>query len=122
MNGIVPKRLGQALVRDAGLDMALPAGRLDRAALGRLAGRLGGWRLPVLGTMDFDQAQVTAGGASLKDFDIRCLRSLRVPGLYAAGEVLDVDGDCGGFNLQWAWSSALLAADAMDGALSNSTR
>ncbi len=122
LNGIVPKRLGQALVRDAGLDMVLPAGRLDRAALGRLAGRLGGWRLPVLGTMDFDQAQVTAGGASLKDFDIRCLRSLRVPGLYAAGEVLDVDGDCGGFNLQWAWSSALLAADAMDGALSNSTR
>ena len=114
LNGIVPKRLGQALVRDAGLDMALPAGRLDRAALGRLAGRLGGWRLPVLGTMDFDQAQVTAGGASLKDFDIRCLRSLRVPGLYAAGEVLDVDGDCGGFNLQWAWSSALLAAEGIN--------
>ena len=75
---------------------------------------LTGWALPVTGTQDFDQAQVTAGGASLKDFDIRRMASLRAPGLFAAGEVLDVDGDCGGFNLQWAWSSALMAADGID--------
>ena len=122
LNGIVPKRLGQALVKAAGIDMARPAGALTRAELERLHNLLTGWTIPVTGTQGFDQAQVTAGGASLKDFDARAMRSLRCPGLFAAGEVLDVDGDCGGFNLQWAWSSALLAADAMDGALSNSTR
>ena len=118
LNGIVPKRLGQALVRAAGLAWDERAGALPEQELNRLARALSGWTLPVLGTQDFDQAQVTAGGASLKDFDVRSLRSLRVPGLYAAGEVLDVDGDCGGFNLQWAWSSALLAVDGIDGELS----
>ena len=80
---------------------------------GRLARTLSGWTLPVTGVQDFDQAQVTAGGASLGDFDARTLRSLRAPGLFAAGEILDVDGDCGGFNLQWAWSSALMAAEGI---------
>ena len=114
LNGIVPRRLGQVLARTAGLESEQPAGALTAKQLAALAARLGGWTLPVRGVRDFDQAQVTAGGASLKDFDVRCLRSLKVPGLYAAGEVLDVDGDCGGFNLQWAWSSALMAADGID--------
>ena len=87
------------------------------AQIAALAGKVSAWTLPVTGTQGFDQAQVTAGGISLKDFDIRTLASLRVPGLFAAGEVLDVDGDCGGFNLQWAWSSALMAAEGMDDAL-----
>ncbi len=117
LNGIVPRRLGQRLAKVAGLDMALPAGELTAAQVGRLAEALAGWTLPVTGTMDFDQAQVTAGGAVLKDFDIRTMQSLRCSGLFAAGEVLDVDGDCGGFNLQWAWSSALMAAEAMDARL-----
>ena len=119
LNGIVPKRLGQALVKAAGIDPALPAGRAPRAALERLGRLLNGWELPVAGTQDFDQAQVTAGGASLKDFDARRMQSLRAPGLFAAGEVLDVDGDCGGFNLQWAWSSALMAAEGIDRRLSD---
>ena len=68
------------------------------------------WRIPVAGTQGFEQAQVTAGGVHMDGFDWDTLASRRVPGLYAAGEVLDVDGDCGGFNLQWAWSSALIAA------------
>ena len=114
LNGIVPKRLGQALVKAAGLDLTLAAGELKPGQLKKLAGCLGGWTLPVTGTQDFDQAQVTAGGAILKDFDTRSMQSLRTPGLFAAGEVLDVDGDCGGFNLQWAWSSALMAAEGID--------
>ncbi len=117
LNGIVPKRLGQALVRAAGLDMALPAEALSGRQRDALAALVNGWTLPVTATLGFDSAQVTAGGASLKDFDIRCMQSLKCPGLFAAGEVLDVDGDCGGFNLQWAWSSALVAADAIDAAL-----
>ena len=119
LNGIVPRRLGQALARAAGLDVAAAAGELTGAQLSRLAAALGGWTLPVTGTQGFDQAQVTAGGAILKDFDIRDMQSQRAPGLFAAGEVLDVDGDCGGFNLQWAWSSALMAVDGIDARLSD---
>ena len=58
-------------------------------------------------------AQVTAGGIALAEVEPVTLMSRKVPGLYLAGEVLDVDGDCGGFNLQWAWASAHAAASAM---------
>ena len=114
LNGIVPKRLGQVLAGAAGLERTQAAGSLSPKQLSRLARALNGWTLPISGVQGFDQAQVTAGGASLKDFDIRCMQSLRVPGLFAAGELLDVDGDCGGFNLQWAWSSALIAAEGIE--------
>ncbi len=117
LNGIVPRRLGQALAGAAGIAPAAAAGELTRTQLDNLAEALTAWTLPVTGTQDFDQAQVTAGGADLRDFDIRAMRSLRAPGLFAAGEVLDVDGDCGGFNLQWAFASALMAAEGIDEAL-----
>ncbi len=118
LTGILPKRLGQSLVKSAGIALDAAAGSLGRADCDRLAARLAGWSLPVTGTQGFDQAQVTAGGASMKDFDVRTMQSLRAPGLFAAGEVLDVDGDCGGFNLQWAWSSALMAAESIEARLS----
>jgi predicted flavoprotein YhiN len=59
--------------------------------------------------MGMDSAQVTAGGIFTKEFDDKTMESRIVPGLYACGEVLDIDGDCGGYNLQWAWSSGRLA-------------
>ena len=67
--------------------------------------------LPVTGTMGMEGAQVTAGGIRSADFDPATLESRLIPGLFACGEVLDVDGDCGGFNLQWAWSSGRLAGN-----------
>jgi predicted Rossmann fold flavoprotein len=113
LNGIVSKRVGMALVKLAGVEMTQPAESLKTKELRALADVLTGWTIPVTGVQGFEQAQVTAGGISLKDFDWDTMESKRVPGLYAAGEVLDVDGDCGGFNLQWAWASALIAAKAM---------
>ena len=65
--------------------------------------------LPITGTCGFDQAQVTAGGLRTGEFDPRTMESRLVPGFYACGEVLDIDGDCGGYNLQWAWSSGYVA-------------
>ena len=59
--------------------------------------------------MGMDAAQVTAGGIVTSEFDPQTMESRLVPGLYACGEVLDVDGDCGGYNLQWAWRSGRLA-------------
>lgn len=111
LNGIVSRRLGQVLVRASGIaPMSRPASTLSEDELRALAAILTGWTLPVIGVQGFEQAQVTAGGVSLKDFDPATLQSRKVPRLYAAGEVLDVDGDCGGFNLQWAWSSALIVS------------
>ena len=80
------------------------------AALARLIKR---WEIPVTGTQGMGGAQVTAGGIALAEVEPATLMSRKVPGLYLAGEVLDVDGDCGGFNLQWAWASAHAAASAM---------
>lgn len=60
----------------------------------------------------FDRAQVTCGGIDLAEVNVDTLESLRCPGVYFAGELLDVDGICGGYNLQWAWSSGWLAGQA----------
>ena len=65
--------------------------------------------LEVKGSMGMDGAQVTAGGIRTSEFRADTLESRLCRGLYAAGEVLDIDGDCGGYNLQWAWSSGRLA-------------
>ena len=66
-------------------------------------------------TMGMDAAQVTAGGIATSEFDPQTMQSRRIPNLYACGEVLDIDGDCGGYNLQWAWSSGRLAGRSAGG-------
>ena len=110
LSGIVPKRLGQVLVRAAGIEkLSLTAAELTPHQRRAIYRALTGWTLPARGTLGFDQAQVTCGGAKLDGFDPNTLESRFAPGLFAAGEVLDVDGDCGGFNLHWAWASAELA-------------
>ncbi len=67
------------------------------------------WKIEVVGHNDWQQAQTTAGGVCVDEIDSKTMESKKEKGLYFAGEVLDVDGDCGGFNLQWAWSSGYLA-------------
>ena len=107
--GAAPNRLARMLAKYAGLKQDAPANSLDARALKSLAGAAKGFALPVRGTEGFAAAQVTAGGIKTPEFDAATMRSRLVPGLYACGEVLDIDGDCGGFNLQWAWSSGHLA-------------
>jgi predicted flavoprotein YhiN len=77
-----------------------------------LAGALKDWRLRMVGGPRPEQAQVTRGGYAVEDFDPHSLQSCAQPGLYAAGECLDVDGPCGGFNLHWAWVSGIVAGRA----------
>ena len=101
-------RLGQMLCKAAGFTNQ-PAASLTDDDLRRIAAQATAFALPITGTCGFDQAQVTAGGLQTGEFDPQTMQSRLVPGLYACGEVLDVDGDCGGFNLQWAWSSGHLA-------------
>ena len=102
-------RLGRMVVKYAGLNANAPLASLGEEELERLCSACLDFTLPVTGTEGFDNAQVTAGGLRTSDFDPRTLQSRLVPGLFACGELLDVDGDCGGYNLQWAWASGRLA-------------
>lgn len=108
--GLLNKRLVPVVLTEAGIAYhSAPCSEVQPAARLGLARLLKSWPLEVSGTMPWPEAQVTAGGVDLRDVNPETLESRIVPGLYFCGEVLDVDGDCGGFNLQWAWSSGWLA-------------
>ena len=107
--GMLHNRLGRMCVKYAGIGGATPLSALSDSDLEAVLDACAAFTLPLRGAAGFDAAQVTAGGVSTADFDPDTLQSRLVPGLYACGEVLDVDGDCGGYNLQWAWASGALA-------------
>ncbi len=114
LTGLTHKRVGQTVLRVAGvLPLTRPADSLTDSEAAHIAATLKDWCLDVTGTQGFGGAQVTAGGIAADEVDFATLEMRRLPGVYAAGEVLDVDGDCGGFNLQFAWSSAYVAAMAI---------
>ena len=97
------------LARYARLDAAAPLSSLSPAQLKAAADAVKGFSLRVTGTEGFDSAQVTAGGIRTSGFDPETLQSWFMPRLFVCGELLDIDGDCGGYNLQWAWASGRLA-------------
>ena len=111
LTGTVQSRLGQMLCRYAGISGAVSAETLTDAQLRILAKAMRAMRLPVTGVCGFETAQVTAGGLKTAEFDPETMESRLVPGFYACGELLDIDGDCGGFNLHWAWASGLRAGE-----------
>ncbi|HKI34864.1 MAG TPA: NAD(P)/FAD-dependent oxidoreductase [Gemmataceae bacterium] len=105
----LPRRLCDALLAASGMPIDRRAAALskpDRAKLVQSVKRL---RLPIKGTLGFGKAEVTAGGVALDEVDSRSLRSKKVPELFLAGEVLDLDGPIGGYNFQAAWSTGWLA-------------
>ena len=111
--GIINKRLGQVIIKTAGYKLNTPVSSLDNNAAKKMAALIKDLSLNVTGNTGFIKSQVTAGGLDTEQFDPETMMSREYSGLYAIGEILDIDGDCGGFNLQWAWSSALCAADAI---------
>lgn len=112
--GLLHKRVGQTLLRCAGLGpFSCPASNLSDRQAETLAKLMKSWEIPVTGTQGMGGAQVTAGGISLAEVWPETLMSRKVSGLYMAGEILDIDGDCGGYNLHWAWASAHAAVSAM---------
>ena len=106
LTGILHNRLGRVIARRAGVktDRDLSAGAMET-----VAELVKAFPVPITEPMGMDSAQVTAGGIRTEEFDPETMESRLVPGLYACGEVLDIDGACGGYNLQWAWSSGRLA-------------
>ncbi|MBQ4395934.1 MAG: aminoacetone oxidase family FAD-binding enzyme [Clostridia bacterium] len=110
LTGVFNKRVGMCLLKQAGLTpLSRSVSELSDGDIRRLAGIIKSWRFPVSGTAAWNSAQVTSGGVRLSEFDGMTMQSRLQPGLYAAGELLNADGRCGGFNLQWAWSSGILA-------------
>ncbi len=109
LTGILHNRLGRVLCKNAGIHPETPISQLDDITLDNLANMLKGFYLELSEPMGMDSAQVTAGGVLTGQFNSQTMESKLTPGLYACGEVLDIDGDCGGYNLQWAWASGLTA-------------
>jgi len=112
LTGAFARPVARWILREAGIrDLQAPIG-VDSRIPRIVADTIGGVRLPVTGTRGFAFAQVTAGGIVTADFDPATMESRLLPGLYAAGEILDVDGDCGGFNLMFAFAGGLTAGSA----------
>ena len=109
LTGIVHNRLGKVLIKAAGVSAQMMVKELTLQQLTDICAKVNAFEVPLTETLGMDSAQVTAGGVVTADFDPQTMQSKLVPGLYACGEVLDVDGDCGGYNLQWAWSSGMAA-------------
>ena len=109
---MLPKKLLYKLICEAGLDATKRAGDIRDESIRKLVAMIKEYRLPVTGTKGFPSAQVTAGGIELKEINPVTLESKRIKGLYFTGELLDVDGMCGGYNLQFAFATGLLAGRA----------
>lgn len=111
LTGLCVPKLAQAIFQAAGLHnvQRFTCGDLTSVAMERIVSITQDFMLSVRGVKGFESAQVTAGGIAAGEFNPDTMESLLAPGVHAAGEVLDVDGDCGGFNLMFAFGSGILA-------------
>lgn len=107
--GLVNRKLGDVLLKEAKISLQTLSKDVSKEQLGQLAVHLKALRVDIIGSKTFEQAQVCAGGVDTNEVNNDTLESYLVPGVYFAGELLDIDGICGGYNLQWAWSSGYVA-------------
>ena len=112
--GMLHKKLMTLFIKLAGLKTNEAAGKADRERIRQVFGLCRCFTLHVNGSNSYDSAQVCAGGVCLSELTL-CLEARKAPGVFFAGEVLDVDARCGGYNLQWAWTSGYLAGRAAAG-------
>jgi len=106
----IPASVAAAILARLGLEAASTLAGMTRETRHQLSRALLEWPLPVSDSRGYNYAEVTAGGIPLTEIDPATMESRRRPGLFLVGEILDVDGRIGGFNFQWAWSSAAAAA------------
>ncbi len=110
MSGIINKKLGQLILKQAGAaPLSRTAKSLNDTEIEKIARIIKCRKFKIDGTMSWNNAQVTKGGVKTNEFDADTMQSRLINGIFAAGEILDIDGDCGGYNLQWAWSSGFAA-------------
>jgi predicted Rossmann fold flavoprotein len=113
--GQVPASVAAALLERLQIDPARELAHVTRIERRSLVHALLEWPLPVSGCRGYNHAEATAGGVVLDEVNPATMESRVCPGLYLVGEILDVDGRIGGFNFQWAWSTAFVAGKALGG-------
>lgn len=107
--GLINKKLINPVLEITKINKEKKAGNITKQEIISLAKQIVSWEFKVIGSQGWKHAQVTSGGIDTKDINPSTMESNLVSGLYIVGEILDIDGDCGGFNLQWAWSSGYVA-------------
>ncbi len=113
-NGMINKKLGQFLCKMSGIEkLSKKIEDLSEKEIRKICQLLKKYRIEIVDTNGFKNAQVTAGGVVLDEVNLETLESKKVKGLYFAGEILDVYGECGGYNLQWAWASGIRSGQAI---------
>jgi predicted Rossmann fold flavoprotein len=115
LDACLPGAMATGIASRAGVPRALPLASLPRAARRQLMHAITRWPLPVTGSRGYPYAEATAGGVPMVEVDPATMESRACRGLFLVGEMLDVDGRLGGFNFQWAWSSAFVAGAALAG-------
>jgi predicted Rossmann fold flavoprotein len=115
-HGIFTAQLAGAVIDALSWDAHRSLDSLGNGAVDRLAALLQDWRFEVSGSRPWNEAMVTAGGVDLDEVEPKTFQSRKAPGLFLAGEMLDLDGDSGGFNLHFGWASGLAAGRAAAGA------
>jgi len=111
LTGMLNKRLGQTILKECGISLSQSVAEIE-GRVEAVAQKIKAFNFTSNATTGFLNSQVTAGGLSTNQFDSKTMESKLHKGLFAAGEILDIDGDCGGYNLAFAWTSAMLAAKA----------
>lgn len=111
LSGIFPKKIMAFLVKSVGLRLSDPAENLSDADFRKVFQRARNWKVCVMETGSWQNCQVCAGGVDCSEVS-ECFESKIKKGIFFAGEILDVDGRCGGYNLQWAWTSGYIAGQA----------
>lgn len=113
MTGIFQKRIAQAILKISGIPFNKSISQITNKELEAIAARISSFDFEVTGVGDFSQAQVTKGGVKGSEINSKTMESKNIKGLYIIGEAIDCIGDCGGFNLQFAFATAYLASEAL---------
>lgn len=114
--GIINKQLGQMLLKECEIGkLSRESANLKDFEIREIAKKIKNWNFTVKGKMPWENAQITRGGIALCEVSSKTMQSKLVKGCYITGELLDIDAPCGGFNLQWAWSSGFVAGRAAAG-------
>ncbi len=114
--GVVNKALGQVLLKDLKISpLSREVKTLTDKEITKIASTLKNWEFKVTALAPWENAQVTSGGITLSEINEETMESRKAPGIYITGELLDIDSYCGGYNLQWAWSSGFVAGREASG-------
>jgi len=111
--GMLISKIAPAIFDVNGIDKTMPVSSVTKELRNIIVHLLTAYKEEILGTMGWDLAQFTAGGVDIKEINSQTMESKIVPGLFLCGEVVDIDGECGGYNLQWAWSSGYVAGSSI---------